>query len=241
MPSISIVELGVAAGAIAVGGLVHGSIGIGFVLISAPVVGLVEPRALPALFVLLGFPMEVWMVLRERGALDVPGFIQMVGGRVIGTLAAFVVLIIVSPQLLTVLIGSSIVVAAVLSWRITGFRSGTGAKVVAGSISGLMATVAAAGGPALALAYQDREGPELRATLAATFLATDLLSVAALAASGLLHWWHAQLCLIVLPAQLLGVGLSGLVLGRLDAMALRTGVLLVAGMGGVAVVLRAIL
>jgi uncharacterized membrane protein YfcA len=145
MPSISSVELGVAAGAIAVGGLVHGSIGIGFVLISAPVVGLIEPRALPALFVLLGFPLEVWMVLRERRAVDVPGFIQMVGGRVIGTLAAFVVLIIVSPQLLTVLIGSAIVVAAVLSWRMTGFRSGSRAKVVAGSVSGLMATVAAAG------------------------------------------------------------------------------------------------
>jgi uncharacterized protein len=241
MPSISAIELAFAAGAIAIGGLVQGSIGIGFVLVSAPVVGLVEPRALPALFVLLGFPIEIWMVLRERAAVDVPGFVQMVGGRVIGTLAAFVVLIVVSPQLLTVLIGSAIVIAAVMSWRVTEFRSGTGAKVVAGSFSGLMGTVAAVGGPALALAYQDREGPVLRATLAATFLATDVLAVAALAASDLLHWWHARLFLVMIPAQLLGVALSSRVIGRVDASLLRTGVLVVAGMDGVAVVLRALM
>ncbi|MGH2757618.1 MAG: sulfite exporter TauE/SafE family protein [Actinomycetota bacterium] len=241
MPSISVIELCIAAGAIAIGGLVHGSVGIGFVLVSAPVVGLIEPRALPALFVLLGFPIEIWMVLRERAAVDVPGFVQMVGGRVIGTFAAFVVLVVISPHLLTVLIGSAIVIAALLSWRMTGFRSGTATRVVAGGVSGLMGTVAAVGGPALALAYQDREGPVLRATLAATFLATDLLSVAALVASDLLHWWHAQLFVVMLPALMLGVGLSGRVIGRVDTKVLRTGVLLVSAMGGSAVVLKALL
>jgi hypothetical protein len=82
------------------------------------------------------------MVLRERAALDVPGFVQMVGGRVVGTLAAFVVLVLVSPQLLTVLIGGAIVIAAVLSWRMVEFRPGAPAKMVAGSVSGLMETVA---------------------------------------------------------------------------------------------------
>jgi uncharacterized membrane protein YfcA len=240
MPSISLIELGVAAGAIVIGGLVHGSIGIGFVLISAPVVGLIEPRALPALFVLLGFPIEIWMVLRESAALDVPGFIQMIGGRVIGTVAAFVVLVLVSPQLLTVLIGSAIVIAAVLIWRMVEFRPGAAAKMVAGGVSGLMGTVAAVGGPALALAYQNRGAAELRATLAATFLATDLFAVAALAGSGFLHWWHVQLAFMMVPAQLLGVGLSDVFIRRLDAGTVRSGVLLVAAAGGIAVVVKAI-
>lgn len=241
MPPMSPVELALAAGVIAVGGLVHGSIGIGFVLIAGPVVALIEPRAVPALFVLLGFPMEIWMVLRERAALDFSGFAQMIGGRVIGTLAAFGVLVVVSSQLLTVMIGSAIVVAAALSWRMVGFSSGPRAKVLAGSVSGLMATVGAVGGPALALAYQDRDAPELRATLAATFLATDLLPVAALTASGLLHLWHVRLAFIMLPAQLVGVGLSGVLIGRLDPSTVRNGVLLLAAVGGIAVVIKAIL
>lgn len=240
MPPLSPAELGLAAGAIAVGGLVHGSIGIGFVLIAAPVVGLIEPRALPALFVLLGFPMEIWMVLRERAAVDVPGFIQMVGGRVIGTFAAFLVLIVVSRRLLTVLIGGAIIIAAMLTWRLAEFRLGAGTRVVAGSVSGLMGTVAAVGGPALALAYQNREAPELRATLAATFLATDLLAVAALVASDLLQWWHVQLALMVLPAELMGVALSGRLIRRLDAVAVRMGVVLIAIVGGTSVAVKAI-
>jgi uncharacterized protein len=81
----------------------------------------------------------------------------------------------VTPSRVPVLIGSAIVIAAVMSRRMVGFRAGAGTKVLAGSVSGLMATVGAVGGPALALAYQDRDAPELRATLAATFLATDLL------------------------------------------------------------------
>lgn len=238
---MSTVDLALAAGVIAVGGAVHGSIGIGFVLIAGPVVALIEPRALPALFVLLGFPMEIWMVLRERAALDLSGFTQMIGGRVIGTVAAFGVLVIVSPQSLTVLVGSAIVIAAALSWRMVGFRPGPGAKVLAGGVSGLMATVGAVGGPALALAYQDRDAAELRATLAATFLATDLLPVGALAASGLLHWWHVRLAFIMLPAQLLGVGVSGVLIGRLDPRTVRSGVLLLAAVGGIAVVVKAIL
>jgi uncharacterized membrane protein YfcA len=233
-------ELAIAAGVIAVGGLVHGSIGIGFVLIAGPVVALLEPRAVPALFILLGIPMEAWMVLRERAALDLSGFTHMIGGRVIGTLAAFVVLVLVSPQLLTVLIGSAIVIAAVMSWRVVGFKAGAGTKVLAGSVSGLMATVGAVGGPALALAYQDRDAPELRATLAATFLATDLLPVAVLAASGLLHWWHVRLAFILLPAQLAGVGLSNVVIGRLDPRTVRAGVLVLAAVGGIAVVVKAV-
>lgn len=238
---MSTAELALVAGVISVGGLVHGSLGIGFVLIAGPLVALIEPRAVPALFVLLGFPMAAWMVLRERAALDLPGFMQMIGGRVIGTLAAFVVLLAVSPQFLTVLVGGAIVLAAVLSWKSVGFKSGAGAKVLAGSVSGLMATLGAVGGPALALAYQDRDPPELRATLAATFLTTDLLPMAALAASGLLHWWHVQMAFIVLPAQLLGVGISGVLIGRLDPGTVRTGVLWVAAAGGITVVVKALL
>jgi uncharacterized membrane protein YfcA len=241
MSAMSPIELGLAAGAIAVGGLVHGSMGLGFVLIAGPVVALIEPAAVPALFVLLGFPMGIWMVLRERAALDRPGLMQMVGGRVIGTLAAFLVLVVVSRDLLTVLTGSAIVIAAGLSWRMVGFRSGAATKVLAGSVSGLMATVGAVGGPALALAYQDREAPELRATLAATFLATDVFPLAALVVSGFLHWWHVQLAVMMLPAELVGVGVSGLLLRRLDPAAVRVGVLLIAAAGGIAVVLKAIL
>jgi hypothetical protein len=139
------------------------------------------------------------------------------------------------------MIGAAIVIAALLSWRLVEWRSGTFGRIVAGGISGLMATVAAVGGPAMALAYRDREPPELRATLAATFLVGGVLSVIALAASDLLHWWHARLSLLMLPAELLGVAVSGLVLGRIRAETLRKAVLALAAGGGAVVMLKALI
>jgi hypothetical protein len=233
--------LALIAGAIAVGSLVQGSLGFGMVLIAGPLVTLIEPRAVPGMFLLLGFPLVSWVLIRDRAALDVPGFGQMMAGRALGTVAAFGVLVVVSRQALTAMIGAAIVIAALLSWRLVEWRSGTFGRIVAGGISGLMATVAAVGGPAMALAYRDREPPELRATLAATFLVGGVLSVIALAASDLLHWWHARLSLLMLPAELLGVAVSGLVLGRIRAETLRKAVLALAAGGGAVVMLKALI
>lgn len=240
MPPLSAVDLAIVAGAVAVGGLVQGSLGFGFALTAGPIVAFIEPGALPGLFILLGLPTAIWMLLRERGSLDKPGFTQMLGGRIVGTLAAFGVLAVVSRDSLTVLIGGGIVAAAVLSWRTVDLRPGIGLRIVAGSVSGLMGTIAAVGGPAMALAYQDRAGSELRATLAATFLVGGLFSLLALSASGLLEWWHLELSLMMMPAELMGVAASGLLLPFLHREAMRTGVLLLAACGGLIVVLKAL-
>jgi uncharacterized membrane protein YfcA len=241
MPPLTGVEIAVVASAVVIGGFIQGLLGFGLVLTAGPIVALVEPRAVPGVFILLGLPMGLWMLLRERGALDLPGFTQMLGGRLVGTVAAFGVLAVVSPDSLAALVGSAIVVAAALSWRTEGIPSTAGAKLVAGGVSGLMGTVGAVGGPAMALAYQRREGSELRSTLAATFLGGGLLSLVALQASGFLHWWHVQLSVMMMPAELLGVAASGAVLPYLRRDRLRAGVLLLAGAGGVVVVVRALL
>lgn len=240
MPALTGVELAVIATAVGVGGLIQGLLGFGLVLTAGPIVAFIEPQAVPAIFILLGLPMGVWMLFREWGSLDIPGFVQMVGGRAFGTLAAFAVLAVVSPELLTVLVGCAIVIGAVFSWKTADFPSGVLLKIIAGVVSGLMGTIAAVGGPAMALAYQNREGAELRSTLAATFLVGGFLSLIALSASGFLHWWHVELSVLMMPAELLGVAVSGLVLRYLRASAMRTGVLWLAGGGGLAVVLNAI-
>jgi uncharacterized membrane protein YfcA len=241
MPSLTAVDLAVAAGAVAVGGMIQGVLGFGLVLTAGPIIAFIEPKALPGVFILLGLPMGVWMLLRERKALDVPGFAQLLGGRAVGTLAAFGILAIATPDSLAVVVGTAIVIAAIISWRTVEVPSAPSLKLIAGGVSGLMGTVAAVGGPAMALAYQNREGSELRSTLAATFLVGGLLSLVALTASGFLHWWHVRLSLLMMPAELFGVAASGAVIPYLRRKWLRSGVLLLAGIGGLIVVAKAVL
>lgn len=244
MIDLSMIGLALSAAAVLVGSTIQGLLGFGLVLTAGPVVALAEPRAIPATFLLLGIPIEVWMLARERHALDRCGFVQMMGGRLIGTLLAFGVLVAVSPDILSALIGVSIVFAAVLiGWRPTRTDASSTAswKVVAGVVSGLMGTVAAVGGPVMALVYEGRRAAELRATLAATFLAGGFLSLIAVWSSGLLDLTHLQLALWLLPAEIAGLMLSTRLLTRVEDHKLRAAVLGLAGLGGATIVLRAVI
>lgn len=223
--------------------MIQGVVGFGLVLTAGPVVALLEPSALPVVFLLLGFPMEIWMLIREHAAVDRPGFVQMMGGRAAGTVAAFWVLTVAGARMLAVLAGSAIVIAGLLSYRSprASATSRPVTMVIAGSVSGLMATVAAVGGPAMALAYRDREAAQVRATLALAFLVGGSLSLAALQFAGMVTWEHLRLALVLLPAEAIGLALSGFLLPRVHPGALRAAVLLLAVLGGAAVVLRALL
>jgi uncharacterized membrane protein YfcA len=79
------VELLVLFVAVAVWAVVQGSIGFGFALVAVPVLTLLRPEALPATVLLLVTPMAA-MALRKRCAVDVPGLVYLVSGRLVGTL-----------------------------------------------------------------------------------------------------------------------------------------------------------
>ena len=224
--------------AIAIGAVVQGSIGFGFVLTAAPVVGLMRPDALPATFLILAVPLAAWMAYREHSDIDVPGFLQITFGRIFGTAAAAWVLAVVAEDMLAVLVGIAIVGAVLISAFASGIEAGTRGRLVAGVISGLMGTVGAVGGPASALAYQHRSGPEIRSTLAASFVTGTLMSLGALAIAGRLETWHWHFSLLLLPGMIIGLALSTRVIKSLDARWIRPAVLICAGLGGIAIALK---
>ena len=111
-------------------------------------------------------------------------------------------------------------------------------NVGAGVLSGVMGTTSAIGGPALAVVYQRRPGPELRSTLALSYLAGIVIAVGALAAVGRVEGWHVWLALELVPALLLGLWLSFRLAPVLDRGWLRPSVLAFAAISGVVIVGR---
>lgn len=208
-----------------VAAFVQGSSGLGFALIVAPVVGLVEPRMLPVALLILMLPLNGYIAWRERAHLDLRGAGWITAARLAATPAGVAILAVVPDRFLGVLIGGSTILAAVASLALPSFRPSPPAYVAAGVVTGLSETATGIGGPPLALVYQHRPAPELRATLALCFLVGEIASLVALAFAGRLSGPGLEASLWLMPAVLLGTGLSSLVHHRVGGKGLRLGVL----------------
>jgi uncharacterized membrane protein YfcA len=110
--------------------------------------------------------------------------------------------------------------------------------LLAGALSGLMATAASIGGPPIALAYQDESGPALRATLSAFFLVGSALSVASLVAFGEFGRPELLAALALVPFMLVGGALSPLATRRLDQRRTRAMVLAVSALSATLLLIR---
>jgi uncharacterized protein len=223
------------------GALVQGSIGFGFSLVVTPVLGFIEPTALPGTLLILVMPMTFWMSFRERSDIDMRGFWEIMIGRLPGTAIAVAVVGAVSVEGLSVLIGAAVLFAALLSWFAPEFELRTRWRLLAGLASGFTGTVAALGGPPLAIAYQREPGPRLRSTLALSFVAGGIVSLVALALAGEVESGEVELAIKLVPGLLLGLFAATPLHRFLDKGWLRPAVLIFAGVMGAAAIVRGLL
>lgn len=234
--TLSVSEIIVALGAVLVGGLIQGSIGFGMALVVTPVLSFLAPESIPATILFLAFPMTLFMAVRERGSIDRRGFVEITLGRLPGTATAVVLIGILSAQRVIVVIGAVVFVAALISAFTPEFELRTRHRLVAGTFSGFMGTIAGIGGPPLALAYQRQPGPRLRSTLAASFVVGALISLAALGVTGKVHVAHLTLALKLLPGLGVGLFLAARLSHFLDRRWLRPAVLTFAIVSGIAAI-----
>ncbi len=220
------------------GGAVQGSIGFGFALVVVPALALVHPEAVPATVFFLVAPLTIYMAVRERSHIDRRGFLSIVTGRVFGTALGATLLVAVPASSISVLLGVMIVVAVALSLVGLDIAPTPPVAFGAGFLSGVTGTTSAVGGPALAVVYQRRPGPELRSTLALAFMVGLVMSLVAVGAVGRVHMWHGVLALEMLPGLLLGLWASRHVARALDRGWLRPILLAFAGAAGLYIVIR---
>jgi hypothetical protein len=107
-----------------------------------------------------------------------------------------------------------------------------------GALSGVMGTIAAIGGPPLALLYQHAPGARVRGTLSSIFLVGTIFSLAALVLVGRFGRDELRFTLALLPGMLFGFLVSRRIASRLDRGYTRPAVLTVASIAGIIVVTR---
>jgi uncharacterized membrane protein YfcA len=228
--------LAVLAVAVAAGAVIQGSIGFGYALLAVPAMALVLPWAVPVTPLLLALPMTVLMSAREWRSIDTGGFVLITTGRLVGTIAGVALLVLAPKGWLSGLTGLLIVAAALGSFLSPNFEVNDRTRIAGGLASGIVGTVAALGGTPLALVYQNRSGPELRSTLAVSFVVGILMSLAGLWLVGKVEARHAVLALELLPCLLVGLWASRWIVARLDERWLRPTVLAFATIAGAVIV-----
>jgi uncharacterized protein len=218
---------------------VQGSTGLGFALISGPVIGMVEPRLLPVFLLIQMIPLNGYVTWRERHALDGAGTTWISLGRFVGTFGGLGVLFLVTEQQLSLLIGISTVLAVLVTLLAPSFEPGKKAFLAAGLVTGVTETSTGIGGPPLALVYQHRPAPVLRSTVAACFLIGEVISLVILEMSDSISAEQLRTAVLLLPAVIVGALLSRLVHHRLDGRLMRRLVLGFALVSGAVVTVQA--
>jgi uncharacterized membrane protein YfcA len=227
----------VLAVAVAAGAVIQGSIGFGYALIAVPAMVLLLPWAVPVTPLFLALPMTLLMSAREWRSIDLGGFALITAGRLFGTVAGVVLLVLTPKGYLSVLTGLLILTAALGSFLKPTFEMNKRTRLAGGVASGVVGTVAALGGTPLALVYQDRSGAELRSTLAISFVVGIAMSLVGLGLAGQVEGRQVILALHLLPCMLVGLWVSRWVVERLDERWLRPAVLTFAAAAGLVIIL----
>jgi uncharacterized membrane protein YfcA len=156
--------------AVAAGGVLQGSTGVGFALVVSPVLALFAPSLLPGCVLILMLPLNAYVAWRERRAIDRSGAAWITAGRCAGGVGGLVVLALLPGNALRLFVGVATILTALGSLLSGSFTLGPSIFIGAGVITGITETATGIGGPPMALVYQHQPGPVLRATLAVCLL-----------------------------------------------------------------------
>ena len=223
---------------VAIGALAQGVVGFGANLLAVPVLAVVAPAALPGTMIMLPLPLQLSMIRHERRGIDWRDVGWSTLGRLPGIVVGAWIVSAVALDQLSMLTGAVVLAGVTVSVVATSVPFTPTSKLTAGFASGVMGTATSIGGPPLALLYQHHDGKVLRPTLAACFLIGTGLSLPALMLAGVMEWWHLRLAIALLPALLLGLGLSRLLTRHLDGRWLRPVVLGLASVAALAAIAR---
>lgn len=232
-------DLGLAAAAVGVGAAAQSVSGIGFALVSGPLLfTMFGAREGVRVAVVLSMLVNVAVLLREHRSVMWRNVLPVLVTALAATPLLVHVLSGAHPRLLRGAAGAVIVLGAALVASGRSFDVGTSGGVAAGLASATMNVLASAGGPAVAVyAAGARWDPlRTRATLQAYFLCLNVVTVLTL---GTPHE-NADRLAVLVSVLLAGLAVGAVASRRVSARLARRVTLLLAAAGGVAVLTSAL-
>lgn len=235
---ISFPEFGLAFVIAVLGAFGNGLAGFGLALLIGPFLLMISPAFFPGPIILLVGLITAMVIVKERNAISRTNVKRSLGGFVLGTGVAAMLLTRLPQREVALFFGGIIFFAVAISMLGIVIRPTRKVLFSAGLVGGFMGTLSGVSMPPLALALQGRPGPELRGTIASVGFISVIMSVVALAAVGRLGMKEIQLALCLAPGVIIGYLLSFTVSGVFDKNCTRPAVFLLSSISATAMIVR---
>jgi uncharacterized membrane protein YfcA len=214
------------------GATLQGSVGFGLGFVAVPLLAFIDQRYLPGPLLLSALFLTMLLAFREHRAIQFNGIKWVISGRFIGSLVGAQLLVLVPRNQLALLFAVMVMIGVILSVSGLHLPMNNRNLLAGGSLSGLMSTTSAIGGPPLAMLYQYLNGPELRGTLSGIFMVGAVISLFFLVLVDRFGMIELKLSLILLPGIFTGYFLSKHTARILDRGFIRPAILLFSLLSG---------
>jgi len=220
--------------------IAQGSIGVGFGIVSAPILAIVDPSLVPGPLLVLAVTTSAIVAVRDRRDFRLGNLAYALAGRLPASVLGGLTASLLSPRMFLLVFGSLILLAVLLSLSGLRFAPTKRSLFGAGLASGYMGTITSVGTPPMAIVYQHSPGAEVRANMSAFLVVGGLASILSLAVFGAFDWADLMLSLKLLPALLIGTLLSKPLSLYMDAGWMRPAMLVLCAAASALLLIRAL-
>ena len=220
---------------------IQGILGLGFAVISSPILVQIEPLLVPQILSFLALPMAYRIYQREKKEVDWKPFKFLFLGRVIGGPLGLLLLINLNERLLSISVGAIVFFAGVATFNEWTLERNNQTSWIAGSLSGIFAMIAGVGGPPIAILYRGASGKEFRPSLNAVFTFGIIITLSLLFISGEIYRDHIVLILYLAIPVALGLKLSSSLFSDVSDATISKGVTYFSIISGLIVIFRNII
>lgn len=237
-----VVSMAFAAGFVTVvfAAIVQSTSGIGFGLIAAPLLVLIDPKFVPGTVIVLGVTVSFLSAVRDIRDVNRAYVAAGIAGRIPAAIFAASLLASLSEVVFQIIFGTIILLAVPVSLWGPALRPSVPGVAIAGMFSGFTGTLTSVGAPPFAIALQNAPAHQMRATMNAVLTLGACVSLTALWAYGNFGWADILRGVALLPGVLLGFYAARFVIAAPGtARWLRYAVLGLCLLASVALILRA--
>ena len=201
---LSRVEVFFALFSVFMGAWVQSITGFGLAIVCVPFLLFIDPVLAPVPVILAAWVQPGMMLFQYYRHIDFPAIALAITGRIPGTLVALYLLLFLSADRLSIVIGFLILFAVSLSFSGRTFVYSRKNIFFASVLSGFMGTASGIGGPPVALVLRHQEGNRIRGFLALYFFLGSMISIIGLAMVGKIHTREISLAMLFIPVIFLG-------------------------------------
>ncbi|MGO1246260.1 MAG: sulfite exporter TauE/SafE family protein [Oceanisphaera sp.] len=221
--------------------VVQAWVGIGFGLLAAPLLYLIDPAFVPGPVLMLGWMLSLIVVVKQRHALNWRRVFPAIIARLPGSWCGGLLLVSIAAWQLSLFFGSALLVAVWLSLRRYSLPLNKMNLTVAGFLSGVLGTSTSVGGPPIALLYQHEERLTARNEIAAFFLVGTPISLLMLWLNGGAALVNIGLIVKMLPGVVIGFWLSRHLERVISAQSARPAILCISAISAIVVLVQGVM